>query len=565
MPLTESEELELLELERERVKPKAPSEEVKAEEPGILERVDAYTGAPPRAAIDALLSGKGLSGAAKAFGENFGADPNNAPTAGDIRKKAGIPSFRVSDAIKTIGGRPGKLLEKALFTDDPKEADKWYRLQRKGPADLDLSETAIGMGADITNLIPFGTIAKVGGKTAKAVAPKATKGFARLAEGLTGVPARETETYIKNRKVVDALAQKYGDDMAAASDEVRRKYMTGIQQKRTTLNKQIADAIKAAGPDATVESGPIVKALDDYKARLDPTLHPSEIAEIESEIAKVNQLAPSGTLPLEKAQQVKQYFQDMATPAYRKAGQVFPVSKDLARASKDATFEARRGVHEVSPEIASANRNLSLLHGIEKRMNKNLIAEGRPEAALLAAGGGNQRNRSILQSLGRLTNQDMVGEADKLAALRRFAKPEFLPVDSTGKTFTRQMAGRALVGAGIAGAAGENPFYGVALSSPFTLKYGIKAGAGAGNLIRGAAQNARNLHTSYALGMAAQRNEQGAARKKEVVMSRVKGTPFEAPLAAAAQRGENGFGATYFLLHQNHPEFRKLVEEDEEK
>lgn len=44
------------------------------------------------------------------------------------------------------------------------------------------------------------------------------------------------------------------------------------------------------------------------------------------------------------------------------------------------------------------------------------------------------------------------------------------------------------------------------------------------------------------------------------VLSLVRGTPFQEPLSTAAARGGNSFGVTYYMLHQNYPEFRTLLE-----
>lgn len=48
----------------------------------------------------------------------------------------------------------------------------------------------------------------------------------------------------------------------------------------------------------------------------------------------------------------------------------------------------------------------------------------------------------------------------------------------------------------------------------------------------------------------------------EKVLPKVAGTQFEGALAQAAKRGQDSFGATYYLLHQSYPEFREAVDKD---
>lgn len=46
-------------------------------------------------------------------------------------------------------------------------------------------------------------------------------------------------------------------------------------------------------------------------------------------------------------------------------------------------------------------------------------------------------------------------------------------------------------------------------------------------------------------------------------LQKVAGTPYEAPLQAAAERGDNSFAATYYMMSQKDPEFRKRMEGNE--
>jgi hypothetical protein len=132
--------------------------------------VDRYVGAPTRAGHAALQDGNNPF---SAFWDQFGHDPENAPTGKDIAKKAGLSDKTLSDAY------PG------LFSDK----GEWYLPQKGG--NLDVSPAGVaGLGFDITddwtNAIPPLLLAKEAAGAAKAAAPvvaKATAGAADLATG----------------------------------------------------------------------------------------------------------------------------------------------------------------------------------------------------------------------------------------------------------------------------------------------------------------------------------------------------------------------------------------------
>ena len=179
-------------------------------------------------------------------------------------------------------------------------------------------------------------------------------------------------------------------------------------------------------------------------------------------------------MSVQDASDVKSFLQDKASSSYRNSGDIFALGKDSAEAAKSAAADARQLINKAAPEVAEANSTLAKLHEIEDKMNLNLIAVGKPEAALLAAGtGGNVRNVKYLQQLGELTGTNMLGEAEKLAAMRTFGKPPLLPMDTTGKTLTRMAVGGgagSLLGGPVGAAVGAG------LSSPATLKAAIDAG-----------------------------------------------------------------------------------------
>lgn len=548
MPLTEAEELELLELEEA----EASAPDLKGN--AILEKlgdaasaVDSYTGAPIRAGIGSLqTTNNGLGGAVDAARNQFGKSPGQAPTGQQIARNAGFSDTSLSDVLPEIYSDSGEGLA----------------LQKGGWADPTASGTAgaaINVVTDPMSYLPVGKALGVGEKLGEVAGPPLAKGAGRVGEALTGVPKREIETYLMNRPAINKRIANYGDDIATAADDTRRGFASDIKVARQGFNKQIDDAIATAPHGSFVKTDNIISALNTEKLRLNKSLNPKDIAEIDGIIAKVRELAPDGAMDLKTAFEVKNYLQDLADSAYAQPGQIFTTGDKAARAAKSAAFHARIGLNEVSPQIAEANKRLSMMHTIEKRMNKNLIKEGGSEAALLSAGGGNIRNRNMLESLGDLTGKDMVSEADMLAAQKRFASPDYLPVDSTGKSFTRIAAGSAL-GSVAGGPVGS--MAGLASTSPAAVKAGINIGATAGNVAK-----SYSAMGAYSAGMAAERQSQ--TMDINYLTKKVSGHPnaskYTKVLNSAAQSGgQQSVAATHYVMSQQDPEYAKAVSGSED-
>jgi len=56
-----------------------------------------------------------------------------------------------------------------------------------------------------------------------------------------------------------------------------------------------------------------------------------------------------------------------------------------------------------------------------------------------------------------------------------------------------------------------------------------------------------------------------AKENREKVITKLQGTKFSEPLRLAAERGDDSFASTYYLLSQTHPEFRAALEDGEEE
>lgn len=180
------------------------------------------------------------------------------------------------------------------------------------------------------------------------------------------------------------------------------------------------------------------------------------------------------TVSAQDLNRIKNYLQGIADPAYMKTGQIFDESSAAQSAAKSGGRTARGLLNDMSPEVAASNAKLSRLHELEDLMNSNLIAEGKPEAALLGAGsGGNERNSKLLKELDELVGGTAASDAEKLAAMRTFGSPKLIAQDATGKA-----AGRMGLASGLGFLIGNAPgaVAAAALTSPAGVKAAIDGG-----------------------------------------------------------------------------------------
>lgn len=414
------------------------------------EAIDRYTGAPMRAGISAAQSGENPIPAAY---QQFGEDPSKAPTGKDIVKKAGVTdeTHHLSDVV------PGYA--------EPGQSQHWYQPEKKGfldPTPAGAAGAAMDIAANPLNFIPTGTIANQSKALGRALAPVADamdlKGLAGDAgkvltkggEALTGVPEKDIATYAKHGDEIEAMANASDNNAHVAANQMRENWANKVQDYKKGLADQISTALNDS--DKTVSQNSILEALDKAKSKINPKLRGEELEGVEALKAKVNAVADeNGNIPLKDAHDLKQYLQEVATPSYGPTGQIFNYGKQAAQAAKSGAAEVRGLINEAAPEVAEANSRYSQLHDIEDRVNRNMLIEGKPEASIISAGNnGNPANRENLKQLGLLVGHDMVGDAEKLSAMRTFADPKFLPMDTTGKSATRVGAG-----AGLGAAAGH--------------------------------------------------------------------------------------------------------------
>ena len=146
--------------------------------------IDTYSGAPTRSALSAGLRGENPF---PAFGRQFGEDPKEAPSGKDIARQVGVPDTAVSDIL------PG------LYSD----TGDGLALERGGLLDPTASGAAglvVDIGADISNVVPFGALAKAAKPISRAqdvisASPRATgliEGGKDAAKTFTGAVSKVT-------------------------------------------------------------------------------------------------------------------------------------------------------------------------------------------------------------------------------------------------------------------------------------------------------------------------------------------------------------------------------------
>lgn len=310
-------------------------------------------------------------------------------------------------------------------------------------------------------------------------------GGIKLGSAISGVADDLIRNYAEKTDKINQIIKESGGEMPAAADQLRTELANGIQKTKQALTNQISKTLESAPKGKTIDINPILTPLEQQRVNLLSNNQIEEAKQIESIIQKIKNFGVDGDavygvkqyvgrVSLQGLNNIKQMLQDIATPAYGQPGQIFNYAKASQRAAKIGASIARRSLNEVSPEIAAANNQLSALHTIEDNLNRNLIASGKPDAALFAAGSGaNPRNAKMLERLGNITGVDALGRAKDLATARAFNNPSLLPTDATGKA-----AARMFIASGIGSAvAGPLGLLAGGLASPAAIKAGVNVGS----------------------------------------------------------------------------------------
>ena len=332
-----------------------------------------------------------------------------------------------------------------------------------------------------------GNVSKEIGKTKVAQQIKTGLGKATSAAGdfaskvsseLTGISKDSIKEFASDPKAINALSKKESTEVA---DTIRRNLRTALESKRQELSSSIGRAVSKSDPSKKINIKSVIDELGAAKNRLDAVLEKQDIADIQKIIDRVSELSPSHEVSLKQLNDLKGFLQKTGSPAFNSKS-LFAAGESSQRAAKAASSTARSLLNKESNEIAKANKSLQQIRIVEKNANKNLFTEGTPDAALIAAGkGNNPRNLAILKRLGEISGTDPVKLSKQLAASKEFKE---------ATSFSKIPTGRALFGVATGSAVGGVPgaLAGAILSSPTALKKAIELGAISAKVASGAAK-----------------------------------------------------------------------------
>lgn len=340
-----------------------------------------------------------------------------------------------------------------------------------GAATFGLAKGAGAIGSKLAQTAPGQAVVSAAGKVLSLPKQVALK----VSSALTGISEQDIATYAAQTNQVDALIKKSGGDLTGEADNLRRNLSNKLQATRQGLNSQISAALADAPKDKIIDATPIITQLESAKARVNSGLNPEQLTQLDDLIGKVSTQTVDGKIDVKSLYEVGQFLQDRAKSAYLKDGQIFLNKGPAQQAAKQAAGVARKILNPLSPEIAEANSKLAYLHGLEDKLNSNLIKEGGSDSALFAAAkGANPRNAQMLNRLGEATGTDPLGDAKVLSAARTFSSAPLVPTDFTGKAAARMILGGA---AGKAVGGDDGAAIGAIAANPGLLKKVIQTGA----------------------------------------------------------------------------------------
>lgn len=356
-------------------------------------------------------------------------------------------------------------------------------------AENEMAGQIIGAGAKAAANTPLG----------KYISKKAGAALSTIGSAFTGMTKDELETYASNPEEINQIAKESGYNSQTLADNLRSEINASIQETKKDLYSQLNQTFEQRAGQ-TVDSKPIIDQLTEAQTKINPKLWPEQIDQVEEMIAKVKNLADeNGQMSLANANDLKQYLHEQASGTYSKSGQIFTNGKQAQLAAKGGGAVTRKIFNAAAPEAAGANDVLSRLHDAEDVINKSMLAEGKSGASLFSAGSGaNETNAAALEELGNITGKDFLGAAKKISAARAFGKAPILPVDATGKSFTR-IGTSAFLGKEAAGIPGA--IISGSLSSPLVNKGIINASSLGSNLVKSVMENAPSIGGAAARGI----------------------------------------------------------------
>lgn len=364
--------------------------------------IDPYSGAPSRAAIAALVDTGSIGKAAAAAYNQFGSDPDLAPTARDIGKKLGASNAPLANT-------PAPVLDAATragrFDPYTAQAAAFMGAAKAIPRDQAVGTVVSGV-ADPSMYLPVGDAVEVAaglgekaaGGIGKSLAGAAEAG-AKEATGATGAAAAKFASDA-GRQLLDRGIVRFGSSPASIAD---RAY-DALEQS----GKNIGDALtQLDAKGANLPTSEVINRLRTRAAALSGKPSQFDVADGLNGLADRIEAASSGdnpalgaSVPLSDAEDIKRDFQAMtnyADPAQtsvkKEAAKVYQQAvEDRATAMDPATakvFTENKSLYKLLEPLAAASQKRALQ--IQQSPRGGLLdlvaAEGGGEIGALLGGG----------------------------------------------------------------------------------------------------------------------------------------------------------------------------------
>lgn len=217
----------------------------------VARKIDSYSGAPTRAALDAAVSG---NNPVPAFAHQFGEDPSSAPTGESIARKIGIPNTPIfSGNVAGVGIAKGG---------DPMSGPD----TSKNPTMSGTAGLAIDVGADPINYLPvgkaaeagMGAVAKVAGKASEYAGSASRWAGVKALSNMGGVSPENIKEYlnfsdrINSAKSVEQLKEVSDNFVGKLAEDVQSKALTADQAHEAMkgFESDLKDGYRSAGYDA---------------------------------------------------------------------------------------------------------------------------------------------------------------------------------------------------------------------------------------------------------------------------------------------------------------------------
>lgn len=279
--------------------------------------------------------------------------------------------------------------------------------------------------------------------------------------------------------------ESFNPEIRSQLDEMINRLKSGATPTKTSAFAQtpIEEKLAAGAENQPVfplnENGPVMssKASGPTITEIKPGESDLEDASNLVELPRGRNGAPKYMVDVNTLQQARKMLKGFAKGAFGESPIGFQVGRDAAQGARGAYNEASDLMHELGPkDIADADAKLSRLHGIEDRLNSRTLDEGGTPATILSAGSGaNEAQAHALEDLGRLIKSPALEQAQNASAAATLGKAPWLPVDTTGKSFTR-LGTAGFLGHELDPHSPLGWLLGAAVSSPKIMKGLVKGG-----------------------------------------------------------------------------------------